>query len=165
VYEEGRYRAERRWNPFLRSPFGGRAISALELPWFTVRPPVGFGVLTTTGRKTGKPRRKCVRAIRVGDRVFLVAIGGTTAAWFRNTSANPEVVLRIRSGAFRGLARPPLDDDELREAEDAYVGTVNRFDFTECRFHRPGRPTRERIQELHRAWFHGGAPVVIDLEE
>jgi hypothetical protein len=33
----------------------------------------GHGVLTTTGRKTGKPRRKCVRVIRRGDRGSLVA--------------------------------------------------------------------------------------------
>ncbi len=38
-------------------------------------PPSGFGVITTTGRSTGKPRRKCIRTIRRGDKVYAVSIG------------------------------------------------------------------------------------------
>ena len=63
------YVAERKRNPFLHSSTGGRVLSALMLPHFMLLPPKGFGVLTTTGRRTGKTRRKCVRAIRRGDRV------------------------------------------------------------------------------------------------
>jgi hypothetical protein len=29
--------------------------------------------------------------------------------------------------------------------------------------HRKGRPTRAKIVELHRAWFEGGVPLVIEL--
>jgi hypothetical protein len=62
------YISERRHNPFVRSASWARVLSALMLPRFTIIPPAGFGVLTTTGRKTGKTRRKCVRAIRKGNR-------------------------------------------------------------------------------------------------
>src|SRR5215212_7311688 len=44
--------AERQGNPFLRSARGGRVLSGLMLPHFTILPPAGFGVLTTTGRRT-----------------------------------------------------------------------------------------------------------------
>jgi hypothetical protein len=48
----------------IRSARDGRILSALMLPFFAVRPPAGYGVITTTGRKTAKARRKCVRVIR-----------------------------------------------------------------------------------------------------
>src|SRR5687768_13396190 len=61
---------DRKHNPFIRTPAGGRLLSALTLPGFMIRPPAGFGVLTTTGRRTGKARLKCVRAIRRGDKAY-----------------------------------------------------------------------------------------------
>jgi deazaflavin-dependent oxidoreductase (nitroreductase family) len=163
VYENGQYVAERQRNPFVRSLAGGRALSALQLPFFTVLPPAGFGVLTTTGRRTGKTRRKCVRAIRSGDTAYLVSIGGAHAAWLKNIRANPDVRLRIRGGTFAGVARELSEPAETEPAAAAYCGTVNPFDYAECAMHRRGRPTRSRIQELHRSWFDGGIPLAVEL--
>jgi deazaflavin-dependent oxidoreductase (nitroreductase family) len=165
AYVDGNYEPERRFNPFVRSPRGGRVLSALQLPFFTLLPPGGFGVLTTTGRRTGKARRKCVRAIRRQDHAYLVSIGGERAAWVMNVRANPSVRLRIRGGTFSGVARELHDPAELERAMEAYCGTVNRFDYAECSMHRRGRPTRPKIQELHRAWFGGGLPLVVELSE
>jgi deazaflavin-dependent oxidoreductase (nitroreductase family) len=162
--EASGYVAERKRNPFVNSPAGGRVLSALQLPWFTVLPPRGFGVLTTTGRRTGKRRRRCVRAIRRGDRAYVVALGGESAAWVRNIRANPNVRLRIRGGSFAGTARDPHDAAEVRDAMAAYCETVNPLDFSECVLHRPGRPSRTKIEELHRGWFERGRPLVIELE-
>ena len=53
----------------IRSARDGRVLSALMLPFFMARPPSGFGVITTTGRKTGKARRKCIRVIRTGNKL------------------------------------------------------------------------------------------------
>jgi deazaflavin-dependent oxidoreductase (nitroreductase family) len=111
-YVEGRYIAERRRNRLVQTPTGGRILSALMLPWFTLIPPRGCGVLTTTGRKTGKARRRCVRAIRCGDKVYLVAIGGEHNRWLKNISANPNVRLRMRGGTYRGVARELRDPAE-----------------------------------------------------
>src|SRR5579859_7698690 len=58
----------------LRSDRDGRLLSALMLPLFWPRVPAGFAVLTTTGRRSGKLRRKCIRAVRRGNQVFLVQI-------------------------------------------------------------------------------------------
>jgi deazaflavin-dependent oxidoreductase (nitroreductase family) len=108
------YPRERPGNPFIGggrktvlgvSFHGGRILSASQLDWFTLLPPRGFGVLTTTGRKSGKKRRKCIRAIRRGERVYVVSIGGARAAWLKNLQADPAVSLRIRGGRFKGRAR------------------------------------------------------------
>jgi deazaflavin-dependent oxidoreductase (nitroreductase family) len=155
--------AERKRNPFLRSATGGRILSALMLPGFTLRPPAGFGVLTTTGRRTGKARRKCIRAIRSGNRVYIVSI--RPSAWLHNVRANPHVRLRIRGGTFTGAGRELHDPDEQRRAMEAYCGTANRFDYMECLMWRRGRPTRAKIDELHRGWFRDGTALVVELNE
>jgi deazaflavin-dependent oxidoreductase (nitroreductase family) len=165
MYDGDRYVAERRYNPLVRSPGGGRVLSALQLPSFMVLPPSGFGVITTTGRRSGKARRKCVRAIRRGNKAYLVSIGGAHAAWLKNIRASPTVRLRIRSGTFSGIARELTATAELQEAMSAYCETVNSFDYAECAMHRRGRPTRSKIKELHRAWFDGGIPLVVELDE
>jgi deazaflavin-dependent oxidoreductase (nitroreductase family) len=117
-YTPSLYPRERRYNPFIREQkmtvlgvglHGGRILSALELPWFILLPPRGFGVLTTIGRKSGKLRRKCVRATRCGDSVYLVSIGGPDIAWLKNIQANPNVFLRIPGGTFTGRARELTD--------------------------------------------------------
>jgi deazaflavin-dependent oxidoreductase (nitroreductase family) len=165
AYVDGRYLAERRRNPFVQTHLGGRMLSASQLPWFKLLPPQGFGVLTTTGRKTRKRRSRCVRAIRRGDRAYLVAIGGEFSAWLKNIRANPTVRLRIRGGRFMGVARELRDAAESPEAMASYCETVNPFDYFECRAHRKGRPTRSKIVELHRTWFEGGIPLVIELRD
>lgn len=152
-----------RKNPLTTTDTGGRLLSASQVPWFTLLPPRGFGVLTTMGRKTGKRRRKCVRAIREGDRVYLVSLKGASGAWFRNLKANPDVKLRIRGGFFRGTAREITDPDELEHARTVYSRSLNRLDWIEYRMHRADSPTVERIRSMHEKWFHDGSPVAIDL--
>ena len=162
----------RKGNPFLRSATGGRALSALMLPGFALHPPVGYGVLTTTGRRTGKARRRCVHAIRHGDRAYIVMIRPTpaamalpwTAAWMWNIRANPNVRLRLRGGTFAARARELTDEQELQTAREIYCNAVNPFDYVECAFHRSECPTRARIQVLHRSWFDTGIPLVVEFQ-
>jgi deazaflavin-dependent oxidoreductase (nitroreductase family) len=159
------YVPERKGNPFVRSAAGARILSASQLPWFTALPPRGFGVLTTTGRRTGKTRRKCVRAIRRGNKAYIVSIGGAHAAWLKNIRANPNVRLRIRGGTFAGIARELHEAAEREQARTAYCEALNPFDYAECAMHRVGRPSRFKIEELHRSWFENGIPLVVDLGE
>jgi deazaflavin-dependent oxidoreductase (nitroreductase family) len=156
----------------IRSARGGRILSALMLPFFLVRPPSGFGVITTTGRKTGKTRRKCIRAIRRGSKTYIVQLRppevamtrpSAVAAWVWNIRSNPNVKLRIRGGTFAGVARELKDPAELAEARDALCETVNLFDFGECNVHLRGLPTPSKIKELHHYWFDTGIPLVVDL--
>jgi deazaflavin-dependent oxidoreductase (nitroreductase family) len=113
------YRSERR-NPLVRSTAGGRLLSAMQLPAFTVMPPPGYGVITTTGRRTGKQRRKCIRIVRRGDRAYIVAIPGSRTAWLSNIRANPHVRLRTTGATLVGVAREPADDSERTAAIAAF---------------------------------------------
>lgn len=152
-----------RRNPLTTTFGGSRVLNAFQVPWFLLFPPRGFGVLTTTGRVTGKRRRKCVRAIRDGDRYFLVSLTGSRAAWFRNLTADPRVRLRAAGGTVDGIARQITDPAELETGRRVYAETVNRFDRLEYRMHRTGPPTEAGIRELHATWYAHGTPVAIDV--
>lgn len=141
---------------------GGRRLSALQAPWFTLLPPHGFGVLTTIGRNSKQPRRTCVRAIRDGDTVFLVSIAGERAGWLRNLRVNPQVELRIRGGTFTGVARD-LREDERERAEGLYCQFTGPFELLESVAHLRGWPDRRKISRMHRHWFRSGTPIAIDL--
>jgi deazaflavin-dependent oxidoreductase (nitroreductase family) len=157
----------------IQSAADGRRLSAAMLLFFLLRPPTGFGVITTTGAKTGKSRRKCVRVLRVSGTAYLVALRPPAVAilnpslvnaWVWNIRANPSVSLRIRGGTHSGVAREITDPAELAQARGALCHTVNPFDIGECATHLRGRPTRAKIEELHTYWFDTGIPIAIDLE-
>ncbi|HEX4463573.1 MAG TPA: nitroreductase/quinone reductase family protein [Solirubrobacterales bacterium] len=152
----------------------GRVLSALMLPFFMVRPPSGYGVLTTTGRRTGKTRRKCIRVIRQGNKAYLVSLRlpgqaerspSAVAAWVWNIRSEPSVRLRIRGGTFAGVARELSEPAELEQARRALYETVNLFDYGECSLHLRGLPAREKIRELHGYWFDTGVPLAIELRD
>jgi deazaflavin-dependent oxidoreductase (nitroreductase family) len=158
----------------LRSQRDGKILSALMLPFFMVRPPIGFGVLTTTGRKSGKPRRRCMRLARRGDRVYFVALRPPAlamarpdfaAAWVWNIRAHPRVTLRMRGGTFTGIAREVVGAAELAQAREALCETIYPLDYGECVLHLKGRPSRIKIRELHRYWLDTGIPFVVEPQE
>lgn len=154
-----------RRNPLTASALGGRILSASQLPLFLLHPPRLYGVLTTTGRKSGKRRRRCIRAARVGDTAYVVAIKGRKSFWLRNAEAHPEVTLRIRGGTFTGTARPVESGSEREAARTAYCDPPpGPFERAEYSMWRQGRSTPEKIRELHRHWFDTGVPLAIDLE-
>ena len=140
----------------------GRLLNAWQVPLFQIRPPRDYGVLTTTGRTSGKPRRRCVRAVQRGDRVFLVAIKGAGTGWAKNALANPEVRLRLPGGRFTGRARE-VRPEEMEEGREAYSANVGWFERGEWRIWRSGRFSQEGSRELHREWFDTGTPFVVDL--
>lgn len=163
---------ERERNPFTKSSGGGRVLSAMMLPFFLAMPPHGFGVLTTKGRRTGKTRRKCVRVVRDGDKAYLVMLGPallgrtapeSTAGWLWNIRADPNVRLRIRGGTFAGMAHEIEDQAERQRAKEVYCSAVHRFDYVECDFHTGWRPTRDKVERMHRHWFDTGVPLAVDL--
>jgi deazaflavin-dependent oxidoreductase (nitroreductase family) len=167
-----RHAPRHRRTPFVRSATGGRVLSALMLPFVTMLPSAGFGVITTTGRKTGKVRRKCIRAIRSEDRVYIVMLRppmiamarpAAVTAWVWNIRANPNVRLRIRGGRFQGVARELKEPAELQRAREAFCETVNASDYAECALHLRGLPTRSKIKELHQYWFDTGIALVVRL--
>ena len=168
-YRDGQYRLE-------RLPRAGdvtsartkrvltRTLRAIHRPWFAVWMPTGVAALTTTGRKSGKPRTSFVRAYRDGDTAYLVSIGGENALWLKNIRADPHVTLRFRRRTLRGTARNPRNDAERDAIDAAFCARTLPFDYVENMFHRSGLPSRVKILELHKAWLEGGTPLVVDAE-
>ncbi|MDV2476941.1 nitroreductase family deazaflavin-dependent oxidoreductase [Rhodococcus zopfii] len=74
---------------------GGKWRVGSAFPWG-----IPVCLLTTTGRKTSRPRTLPLLFLEDGDRVVLVASQGGLPKhplWFRNIQANPEVTIQIRS--------------------------------------------------------------------
>ncbi|WP_083894491.1 nitroreductase family deazaflavin-dependent oxidoreductase [Nocardia tenerifensis] len=156
----------------VRTARAGRLLSAAMLPWFLLRPPRGYGVITTTGRKTGRKRRKCVRVIRRDDRAYLVQLvpphlamtaPAAASGWLLNIRAHPRVRIRLPEGTFEGTAREITDPTECAIARTILCETVVAADYGECALHLRGRPSRAKAQQLHRYWFDTGHPLVIEF--
>ncbi|MFB4297509.1 nitroreductase family deazaflavin-dependent oxidoreductase [Actinomadura sp. NTSP31] len=65
-------------------------------------------LVTTKGRKSGKPRTQPLLFMPDGDRVILVASQGGLPKhplWYLNLSADPRVTVQVRRDARRMLAR------------------------------------------------------------
>jgi deazaflavin-dependent oxidoreductase (nitroreductase family) len=158
----------------LRTARHGQILSAVMLPVVMLSPPAGYGVITTTGRKTGKRRRKCIRVIRRGDRAYMVQLvpphvavtrPGAVSGWVWNIRADPRVRLRIKGGSFDGLARELTDPAERQLARSVLCESVYPTDYAEAGLHLRGLPTRTKIKELHRYWFDTGHPLVVELTD
>ncbi|HEY5854543.1 MAG TPA: nitroreductase/quinone reductase family protein [Aldersonia sp.] len=80
--------------------------------------PLGWSLLETTGRTTGRRRVVPVGNGHEGDRFWVVAEHGLSAGYIRNLRADPRVRVQVRSGwrlAWRtGVAHVLLDDDPAR---------------------------------------------------
>lgn len=64
----------------------------------TLQLPLGYSLLETAGRRTGRPRRTPVGEGRVGDSFWIVAEHGRHAAYVQNLLHDPRVRVRVRQG-------------------------------------------------------------------
>lgn len=152
-------------NPLADSRFYARLGNVFTRPmWLLLRPPEGFAVLTTTGRKTGAPRSQSVRAIRHGDRIVVVAMMGEKAQWLKNIRAIPDVTLRLHDGTVHGVAHQAAVGAETGWASDTYISTIVPNDYLDYAVYCWGVPTRRKIKATHEKWFALGVPVVIDVD-
>jgi deazaflavin-dependent oxidoreductase (nitroreductase family) len=71
-------------------------------------------LLTTTGRRTGRPRTTGVSFLPLEDRYVIFAGWGVRADWYRNLLANPEVTLQIGRQRLRATAVPVRDPARRR---------------------------------------------------
>jgi deazaflavin-dependent oxidoreductase (nitroreductase family) len=78
---------------------------------------VGTLVLTTTGRRSGEPRRSAMIYGRDGDAVVVIASQGgapTHPAWYRNLTADPSVEVQVRGDRFAATARTAEGEERAR---------------------------------------------------
>nr|WP_305071237.1 nitroreductase family deazaflavin-dependent oxidoreductase [Mycobacterium sp. MYCO198283] len=82
-----------------------------RLLWFPA------ALLTTIGRKSGKPRTTAMLYYRDGDKVILPASFGGRAKdplWYRNLKANPDVTVQIRDEIMHLRARDASHEERRR---------------------------------------------------
>jgi deazaflavin-dependent oxidoreductase (nitroreductase family) len=71
-------------------------------------------LLTTTGRRSGKPRTAPLIYGRSGDDYLVVASNGGSDApptWYVNLKANPQVEVQVLGDRFRARARDATPDE------------------------------------------------------
>jgi deazaflavin-dependent oxidoreductase (nitroreductase family) len=74
-------------------------------------------VLTTTGRKSGQPRKSALIFGKDGDNFLLIASQGGAPKhpmWYLNLRDNPEVELQVLGDKFRAHARTATPDEKPR---------------------------------------------------
>lgn len=97
--------------------------------------------LTTTGRRSGEPRRIEIYLHNLGGR--LVISGRPSAqprAWLRNVEANPGVTLHLKQGTaadVTGTARVVTDPGERRELLEGVARNWGRTDLETMQAHSP----------------------------
>jgi deazaflavin-dependent oxidoreductase (nitroreductase family) len=74
-------------------------------------------LLTTIGRRSGKPRRTALIYGREGDRYIVVASKGGAEEhpnWYRNLTAHPEVEVQVLGDRFKARARTATAEERPR---------------------------------------------------
>jgi deazaflavin-dependent oxidoreductase (nitroreductase family) len=66
-------------------------------------------LLTTTGRKSGKPRVVPLQYEEIGGKIHLGSSRGEQADWVKNIRANSKVEVRVRARRFTGTAEVITD--------------------------------------------------------
>ncbi len=61
-------------------------------------------LLTTTGRKSGKPRVVPLQYEEIDGKIYLGSSRGVNADWVRNIQADPKVTVRLKACRFSGTA-------------------------------------------------------------
>jgi deazaflavin-dependent oxidoreductase (nitroreductase family) len=157
----------------ITSPRHGQILSALMRPDYKLGTPPGHAILTTTGRKTGKPRHKVIRAIRRGNDVYIVQLRPPepaietplkVAAWVLNIRANAHVQLKLGRRTYAAVIREIDAPAELAKAREIFCEPVHLVDYGECVLHMKGMPSRRKIRDMHRYWFDTGVPLVAELQ-
>ncbi len=74
-------------------------------------------LLTTTGRKTGRPRTWPLSYLHEGDRLIVIASNGGQSnhpAWYLNLQANPHVSVQLGDQAQAMIAQTTEGDERAR---------------------------------------------------
>ena len=152
-------------NPFAFTRGYARLSNVFVAPMFRLMPmPGGFVLLTVTGRRSGKPRRRPVRAVRRGDTFYAVAILGERSDWLRNARKEPRVTIRAGRQTNSATVRQLSDPAERESAGELYVSEVFPYDYVDYVSLHWGWPTRRKIIDAHRRWLEDGVMVAIDLD-
>jgi deazaflavin-dependent oxidoreductase (nitroreductase family) len=100
-------------------------------------------LLTTTGRRSGRPRTTSLSYHRIDDTIYLLSEAGTHADWYRNVAKDPSVRVQVGGRRFQAVAErvsdPQLIARVLRLFNRAYPRATQYFH---------GIPARATDEEL-----------------
>ncbi len=82
-----------------------------------------FMIITTTGRKSGLPRRTPVEYHKLNGRKYIFA-GWPNSDWYKNIQADPHVTIQTSDGIEAMTAHRLTGDQELSEAYDMFEQTA-----------------------------------------
>lgn len=151
-------------NPFAGSKGYARLSNLFIVPLFSLLPvPRGFVLLTVTGRRSGKRRKRPIRAVHRDDKLHAVAMLGERSDWLRNVRKEPRVVVKLGGRGYAGVAREVGNPAEREAAIEAYVQEVVPADYIDYASYHWSWPTRRKIQEAHLRWASEGVMVDIDI--
>ena len=83
--------------------------------------------ITTTGRRTGRPRRIEIWFHNVDGRIYITGMPGRRS-WYANLLADPALTFHLKESIaadLAGTARPITDEAERREILEVIVGRVS----------------------------------------
>ena len=132
-------------------------------PWRLLPTPRGLGVVTTTGRRTGKRRARAMRVVAAGNTVYAVALLGERTDWLHNIRHNPTVRIKLGSRTVDAVARELRDPAERAHAATAYGPVAGWYDYVDYANFVWDVPTRAKLLRVHDEWFDRGVPVAFEL--
>ena len=151
-------------NPFAKAPWFHKVGHVTNTrTWRMLPTPRGLGVLTTTGRKSGKARHRALRVVGDGDRMYAVAMLGPRCDWVRNIRANPAVRLKLGGRTYDGTASVLSDPADVARASETYLTSAGWFDYADYANLMWSIPTRAKVRRSHEQLLAEGIPVAIDI--
>lgn len=104
-------------------------------------------LLTTTGRKTGRPRITPLQYEDINGLIHIGSARGTEADWYKNIETNPEVLVRARNKRFKGRGETVTDPHRVADFLEhrlrnrpRFVGALMKTEGL------PPNPTREQLE-------------------
>jgi deazaflavin-dependent oxidoreductase (nitroreductase family) len=152
-------------NPFAKSKtFHKVGNMLLTGQWRLLPTPKGLGLLTATGRTSGKRRQRAMRIVRDGDRAYAVALLGAKADWLKNVRRAPAVRVKLGGTTYDATAREVVAPDERQRFQEVYRPVAGWYDYFDYLTYVWGIPTRGKLLRVHDKWLAEGTPVVFELQ-
>ncbi len=114
--------------------------------------------ITTTGARTGEPRRIEVWFYRVDGRIYL-STSPARRGWYANIVANPDFVFHLKNGVradLRAVGTPVLDRAERKAVFSSIIADLNQ-PWNPAGIQQPVEPLDE--------WMHGSPLVRVSFPE
>ena len=113
--------------------------------------------ITTTGARSGLPRRIEIWFYRVDETYYLTRMHGPAPDWSRNLEANPQFLFHLKHGVqatLKATAHAVTDPVERQRVFTAIVADLNQ----------PSNPGRISQPTSVRSWEEGSVLVKIEFD-